>query len=81
MCHFFVTQKYNSSVFFQTVKKMLKLFREILNKTLSYFTVSQIIFLKYLVIRSVILSPQQNMTEMLPFFMVRKYRKLYTFLK
>ncbi len=32
MCHLIVTQKYNSSLFFQIVKDMLKLFRDILNK-------------------------------------------------
>ena len=32
MCHLIVMQKYNSSLFFQIVKDMLKLFRDILNK-------------------------------------------------
>ena len=32
MCHLIVMQKYNSSLFFQIVKDMLKLFRGILNK-------------------------------------------------
>ena len=41
MCHLIVMQKYNSSLFFQIVKDVLKLFREILNKkhySVSYLT-------------------------------------------
>ena len=41
MCHLIVTQKYNSSLFFQIVKDMLKLFRGILNK--KHYSVSRLV--------------------------------------